>query len=242
MELSGKVAIVTGGAVRLGRALTLALAEQHVRVVVHHGSSAESAQEVVTQIRSLGGEAIAMQADLRDTHQLADVIKRATDHFGPIDILINNAAIFKPANPIETTAIQWDEHFSINVTAPFFLSQVFAAQVGRDRSAHIINIADWRGVRPDADHAAYSITKAALITMTKTLALTLAPNIQVNAIAPGAILPPVGKDQSYLDDLATKIPLRRSGSPDDVAQAMLYLLRSTFVTGELMFVTGGQHL
>jgi pteridine reductase len=242
MELDGKVAIVTGGAVRLGRALALALAEQHVQVAVHYGSSIEAAQEVVAQIRSMGGEAIALPADLRNVSRVSDVIKRAADQFGPIDILINSAAIFKPGNPIETTAAEWDEHFSINVKAPFFLSQAFAAQVGRDRSAHIINIADWRGVRPDAEHAAYSITKAALIALTRTLALALAPNIQVNAIAPGAILLPADQDQAYLDRLAATIPLKRSGSPDDVAQAMLYLLRSTFITGDLIFVTGGQHL
>src|SRR5512143_1778115 len=162
MELSGKVAIVTGGAVRLGRALALALAAQQVRVVVHYRSSADAAQATVQQIRSLGSDAMALQADLLDLSRLRDVIKRAGDHFGQIDILINNAAIFKLGDPIVTTTADWDEHFAVNLKAQFFLSQAFAAQVGLDRSAHIINIADWRGARPDPQYTAYSLTKAAL--------------------------------------------------------------------------------
>lgn len=242
MELSGKVAIVTGGAVRLGRALALALAAQQVRVVVHYHSSADAAQATVQQIRSMGSDAMALQADLLDLSRIQDMIKRAGDHFGQIDILINNAAIFKLGDPIATTAANWDEHFAVNLKAPFFLSQAIAAQVGPDRSAHIINIADWRGAQPDPQYTAYSLTKAALIAMTRTLALALAPNICVNAIAPGAILPPADKDHTYFDRLAATIPLGHSGSPIDVAQAMIFLLHSNFITGELIFVTGGQHL
>jgi NAD(P)-dependent dehydrogenase (short-subunit alcohol dehydrogenase family) len=114
--------------------------------------------------------------------------------------------------------------------------------VGQDRPAHIVNIADWRGVRPGVGHVAYTITKAGLIAMTKSLALALAPNIQVNAIAPGIILPPPGKDQSYIDQKAAQIPARRVGSPGEVAKAMIFLLQSDFVTGELVYVTGGEHL
>jgi pteridine reductase len=114
--------------------------------------------------------------------------------------------------------------------------------VGRDRAGHIVNIADWRGVRPGADHVAYTLTKAAIITMTKSLALALAPNIQVNAIAPGLILAPPGQDQAYLEDKASQVPLRRTGSPQEIANAMLFLLRSDFATGDLVLVTGGEHL
>jgi NAD(P)-dependent dehydrogenase (short-subunit alcohol dehydrogenase family) len=122
------------------------------------------------------------------------------------------------------------------------LSQAFAAQVGRGRAGHIVNIADWRRARPGPDHVAYTLTKAALIAMTKSLALALAPNIQVNAIAPGLILPPPGQKQAYLEGKAGQIPLRRVGSPQEVAGALLFLLHSDFVTGELVFVTGGEHL
>jgi len=170
-----------------------------------------------------------------------------------VDILVNSAAIFEPGKWDDTTEANWDRHFAINLKSPFFLSQTFARVAGHPRVAgqshwpsaragHIVNIADWRGVRPGTGHVAYTLTKAALIAMTKSLALALAPNIQVNAIAPGMILPPPGKDQSYLQRQAGQIPAQRVGSPQEIAKALLFLLRSDFVTGELVFVTGGQHL
>ena len=190
----------------------------------------------------MGGEAIAIQADLRDIAGSKSLIPRAAEHFCQLDILVNSAAIFKPGDLADTTEAIWDEHMAINLKAPFFLSQAFAAHVGRERPAHIVNIADWRATRPSAHYLAYTLTKAALIAMTQSLALALAPNIQVNAIAPGAILPPPGQDQAYLDQLAQKIPARRTGSPDDVAKALLFLLDSDFVTGDVIPVTGGEHL
>jgi pteridine reductase len=242
MELDGKVAVVTGGAVRVGKALALALAGRGVRVGIHYNSSASPAQKTVAQIKALGSDALAIQADLRQTSQASAIITRAADHFGQVDILVNNAAIFEPSDLAETTEASWDNHFAINLKAPFFLSQAFAAHVGRERRGHIVNIADWRATRPGSHYLAYTLTKAAIITMTQSLALALAPNIQANAIAPGAILPPPGQDQVYLDQLAHGIPARRAGSPDEVAKALLYLLDSDFVTGELIFVTGGEHL
>jgi pteridine reductase len=258
MELNGKVAIVTGGAVRLGKALALALAEQGTRLVIHYGSSAGPAQETVTEIKAMGSDALAVQADLSHPGEAPSIVERAVAHFGQVDILVNSAAIFEPGRWDDTTEANWDRHFAINLKSPFFLSQAFAKHVGperacpepfdftqdklRRRAGHIVNIADWRGVRPDTGHVAYTLTKAALIAMTKSLALALAPNIQVNAIAPGMILPPPGKDPSYLERKAGKIPAQRVGSPQEIAKALLFLLRSDFVTGELIFVTGGQHL
>jgi pteridine reductase len=252
MELDGKVAIVTGGAVRLGKALALALAEQGARLVIHYGSSAGPAQETVTEIKAMGSDALAVQADFSQSGQAPSVVERAVAHFGQVDILVNSAAIFEPGRWDDTTEANWDRHFAINLKSPFFLSQAFAKHVcprvaGQShwpsaRAGHIVNIADWRGVRPGIGHVAYTLTKAALIAMTKSLALALAPNIQVNAIAPGMILPPPGKDPSYLERKAGQIPAQRVGSPQEIAKALLFLLRSDFVTGELIFVTGGQHL
>ena len=242
MKIKGKVAIVTGGAVRLGRALALALAERGERLVIHYGSSAGPAQEIIAQVKSMGSDALAIQADLRQTVEAHSLIARAAEHFGQLDILVNSAAIFKPGDWADTTEANWDEHMAINLKAPFFLSQAFAAHVGRERRSHIVNIADWRATRPTAHYLAYVLTKAALIAMTQNLALALAPNIQVNAIAPGAILPPPGQDQAYLDQLALRIPARRTGSPGDVAKALLFLLDSGFVTGDVIPVTGGEHL
>ena len=242
MELDGKVAIVTGGAVRLGKALALALAEQGTRVVVHYGSSAGPAQETVRQVQALGSEALAVQADLSNPAEAPPIVERAEARFGQADILVNSAGIFEPGNWDDTTEANWDRHFAINLKSPFFLSQAFARHVGPERAGHIVNIADWRGARPGTDYVAYTLTKAALIAMTKSLALALAPNIQVNAVAPGMILPPPGRDETYLERMASKIPAQRIGSPAEIAKTLIFLLRSDFVTGELIFVTGGEHL
>ncbi|HOT90182.1 MAG TPA: SDR family oxidoreductase [Anaerolineae bacterium] len=242
MELQGKVALVTGGAVRLGRALALALAAEGARVAVHYAHSAGPAEAVVAEITSLGSVAVALQADLGQTATARSLVERAVAHFGQVDVLVNNAAIFEHGDWDDTTEENWDRHFAINLKAPFFLSQAFAMQVGRERRGHIVNIADWRGVRPGSDHIAYTLTKAGLVAMTQSLALALAPNIQVNAIAPGLILPPPGRDQAYLESKAAQVPARRIGSPEEIAHALLFLLRSDFVTGELVYVTGGEHL
>jgi pteridine reductase len=242
MELEGKTAIVTGGAVRLGRAMALAMAERGVHIAVHYHSSAASAQDVVAQIQAVGSEAVAIRADLSSVDQAHAIVEQAAAHLGSIDILVNSAAIFEPGEWDSTDQENWDRHFAINLRSPFFLSQAFTSHVGRERQAHIVNIADWRGVRPGTDHLAYTLTKAGLIAMTKSLALALAPNVQVNAIAPGMILPPPGRDQATLEQWAERIPAQRIGSPEEVNKALLFLLQSDFVTGELIYVTGGEHL
>ena len=242
MELNSKTAIVTGGAVRLGKAMAMALGERGVRVAIHYNQSAGPALEVVQQIAAAGGTAIAVQADFAQPHQAPVVLERAAAQWGPIDILVNSAAIFEPGNWDDTTEENWDRHFDVNLKSPFFLTQAFARHVGRERRAHIVNIADWRGVRPGVAHVAYTLTKAALIAMTRSMALALGPNIQVNAIAPGLILPPPGRGPEYLERRAASIPAQRPGSVAEIVKALLFLLESDFVTGELLYVTGGEHL
>ena len=241
-RLHGTVALVTGGAVRIGRALALALAGHGARVALHYGNSAEAASEAVAVIREQGGDALAIPADLRDHSQTEGLMEKAAAHFGKVDLLVNSAALFLPGGVNDTTASAWDEQFAVNLKAPFFLSQAFARHVGIERTGQIVNIADWRGVSPDPRYLAYSLTKAGIVTLTTCLALALAPNIRVNAIAPGAILPPPDRDESYLDGLGKRIPLRRHGDPDDVATALLYLATAEFVTGQVLFVDGGEHL
>lgn len=243
MELEGKVALVTGSGVRLGRALALALAAEGADLVIHYHASSEPAQDAVDEIRTMGRQAIHLQADLSRFDQVRSLIERARAWMGHLDVLVNSAAIFESAGVADTSERNWDRHFFLNLKAPFFLSQAFAAQVGEDQRAHIVNIADWRGVQPDPEYLAYSLTKAGLLAMTKALSLALAPEVQVNAIAPGAILPPPGEGQEYLEELAQqRIPLGRPGSPAEVAKALIYLLSSDFVTGETLFVTGAEHL
>lgn len=241
MELSGAVVIVTGGAVRLGKAMALGLAHAGARVVVHYGHSADAARRTVAEIEALGGEAVAVQADLLGAGVASTVIGQGIERFGRVDALVNSASIYEPVGVADTTESLWDRHFAINLKAPFFLCQALAAQLD-GRRGHIVNIADWRGARPTASGIAYTLTKAGLIAMTQSLARALAPNVQVNAIAPGVILPPPGQGDEYVPHLLPSIPLQRSGAPADIVEALLYLLRSDYVTGDVLYVTGGQHL
>lgn len=242
MELTNKVAVVTGGAVRLGRAIALGLAEGGTNVAITYNSSASPAETTCADIEALGRESLSVQANFNQTSDMERLVSEIIDHFGHLDILVNSAAIFESGRWDDTTETNWDRHFAINLKAPFFLSQAFAKALGEDARGHIVNIADWRGVRPGTDHFAYTLTKSGLIAMTKSLALALAPRVQVNAIAPGLILPPPGRDESYLEKKAPSIPLERSGSSEAIVEAVLYLVRSDFVTGDLMYVTGGEHL
>lgn len=236
------VALVTGGAVRIGRALALALACRGASVAVHFGNSAEAAAETVAEIRVRGGKAEAFQADLRNLMQTVGMIENAAESLGRLDILVNSAAVFDKADFLDTTETLWDEHFAVNLKAPFFLARAFALHVGKERHGQIVNIADWRGVRCDPRSIAYSLTKAGIVAMTEGLAMELAPNIRVNAIAPGAILPPPGRDESYLMDAAKGAPLQTTGSTEDMVRALLYLVSAKYVTGQVLFVDGGEHL
>jgi NAD(P)-dependent dehydrogenase (short-subunit alcohol dehydrogenase family) len=243
VELQGKVAIVTGGAVRIGRAISLALADAGAAVVVHSSHSDAQARQTAEEIISGGGQAVAVSADFSNPVPAAtSVMQAAIDRFGRVDVLINSAAIFAPGTLASTSEADWDRHFAINLKSPCFLCREFAARHTPGNSASIVNIADWRGLRPAPGHLAYTLTKAALVALTEILAQELAPEIRVNAIAPGAILPPAGAGQDYMERLAENVPLRRSGSVDDVASAVLFLLRSDFITGEVLRVTGGEDL
>ncbi len=241
MELRNKVAVVTGGAVRLGRALVQALAAEGVHVCVHFGHSRPAAEELVEQVARLGVRAACVQADLLAPVEAAErVFEFATATFGRVDVLVNNAAIFEPSSVASADSSQWDRHFAINLKAPFFFTQAFVAQLD-DRHGHVVNVADWRGTHPARGFTVYALTKAGVVALTRQLALELAPNVQVNAVAPGAILPAKGAD-AYWQQLPQKIPLRKTGNPNEVCRAVLYLLKSDFVTGQVLHVTGGEEL
>lgn len=243
MDSRDKVAVVTGGAVRVGRAITLALAEAGCHVFIHYGSSAEMARQTQAEAAALGVKTHLYQADLADPAQVQGIIATAMGVFGRVDILINSAAIFLDGTLAETSLAMWDSQFAINLRAPFQLCQAFAAQLPADGRGAIVNITDARVFRPAADHFAYRLTKAALVTMTETLAHDLAPRITVNAVALGAILAPPGKDESYLQELAQqRVPLKRPGSPKIVAENVLHLIRQDFVTGVTVKLDGGEFL
>jgi len=242
MELQGRTALVTGAGVRLGKAIALALAERGVHVAVHYHRSAESAAAVVREIEALGCRSVAVGADLGDTAQLDSVVEHCVDALGPLDILVNSAAIFERGTVFTETPESFDRHMAINLKAPLFLTQAFAQRLRPEQRGHIINIADWRALRPGTQYMAYTVSKAGLVALTKSLALALAPQVQVNAIAPGAILAPPGDPGDYFAWLAERLPLRHVGSPREITHTVLYLLESDFVTGELVHVTGGEQL
>ena len=243
VDLKGKVALVTGGAVRLGRAIALGLAQSGADVAITYNRSGGPADDVVAELEGMGRRSLAVQADFAQASDMAELVDRVVASLGALGVLVNSAAIFEPGEWDTTTEENWDRHHDINLKAPFFLSQAFARHVqAREGHGHIVNIADWRGVRPGTDHVAYTLTKVALVGMTRSLAQALAPAIRVNAIAPGLILPPPGAGPEFVERAAAAIPMERWGSADGIVKAVRYLLDSDFVTGDLLYVTGGEHL
>jgi NAD(P)-dependent dehydrogenase (short-subunit alcohol dehydrogenase family) len=250
MELRGNTAIVTGGAVRLGRELALGLAEEGVHIVLHYNHSSEDAQQTSRETQERGARVLLIQADFEDSQAAARrVVEAGFKEFGSVAFLINSAATFESASLSETTVDLWDRHFAINLKTPFFLAQEFAGRFeklnsSKKRRGQILNILDWRATHPAAGkaHLAYTLAKSGLAALTQALAVELGPGIQVNGIAPGAILPPPGKSDEHLQTLAQNNPLGRVGSPADIVRAAVYLLKSDFITGEILHVNGGEHL
>ena len=236
--LQQKTVLITGAARRLGRVFALACARAGANVVIHHGHSDTDAETLRTEINRLDRQAWVFQADLSDSSQAQGLIP-LINHSTPIHLLINSAAIFESLT-FDTTSIEdWEKHIAINLTAPFLLSQSFARQA--EQGARIVNILDWRALRPGADHFPYTVSKSALAAMTKSMAVALAPGITVNALALGAILPPA--DGKKTPEIIKNVPLKRWAEIDEVEQALLFLLTSpAYITGEIIHVDGGRHL
>jgi pteridine reductase len=242
MILAGATAVVTGGAVRIGREIGRHLAQAGVNVCVHCNSSTADAEEAVEEFQAFGVQATSISANLSSPRIAAkEIFDHANQVLGKVSILVNSAAIFETGNLTSTSEKDWDRHFDINLKAPFFLTQSFADQLG-DQHGHVINIVDWRGEKPVTGHAAYTISKAGLVAQTKLLAQELGPRIKVNGIAPGAILATSGESENDFQSRAKLNPLQRTGFAADIAKAGIYLLESEFVTGEILNVTGGQQL
>lgn len=241
LPLKDKTVLITGSARRIGAALARACAVAGGNVVIHCHHSEPEAEERRNEIQAMGRKAWVLPADLSDAAEVARLIPASVAEAGPLYALVNNAAIFAPLSARETTLSQWEQHMAINLTAPFLLSQAFAAQVPAGGEGRIVNLVDWRALRPGADHFPYTITKAALASMTEAMAAALAPNITVNALALGAILPPT--DQAARPDILDTIPAGRWGELPEVESALLFLLAGpAYVTGEIIHVDGGRHL
>jgi pteridine reductase len=237
-SLEGKTILITGAARRLGRSFALACARAGADVVIHHGHSDKEADEVRAEIGKMGRNAWIIQTDLSDSFQAESLIP-SVNQSTHLHALVNSAAIFESLS-LETTSLdKWQRHLQINLTAPFLLSQAFARQAGP--GARIVNILDWRALRPGADHFPYTISKAALAALTRSMAVALAPNITANGIALGAILAPA--DGNKNPEIVKNIPLKRWANEGEVEEALLFLLTCpAYITGEILHVDGGRHL
>jgi pteridine reductase len=239
METTGKVALVTGGAHRVGRALALALARAGADVAVNYHTSADAARATVADIQALDRRAVAVQADVSDAAAVGRLVAAVERDLGRLDILVNSASLFERAPVAEITEADWDRVLAVNLKGPFLLAQAAAPLLRRDGGGVIVNIIDLSAIQPWPSYAHHAVSKAGLLHLTRVLARALAPEIRVNAIAPGTVLPPAGQ---HSEDGSERRVAAREGRPDDVAEALLYLVRADFVTGESLLVDGGRML
>lgn len=238
-RLRGRVALVTGGAVRLGRAIGLALAREGCHVAVNYLQSRNAAAATVREIRSLGVEAAPIHADLAKPSEVKKLVSQTISRFGRLDLLVNNAGIFFRTPLAETTPAQWDRLLHVNLRGPFLCSQA-AARVMGGAGGRIINIGDVAGVRAWPGYIPYCVSKAGLLMLTRALALALAPRIQVNCVAPGAVLLPDDFPPRLRHRLKRNVPMGREGDPDDVTAAVLFFATApSYITGQVLFVDGG---
>ena len=242
MELQGRVALVTGAGRRLGRAMASAMAGRGMTLALHHHASKTGAQELKQEIMDAGGRAACFEADLTDAHAARALPGRVMEEFGSVDVLVNSAAVMHRLSFEETTPERWDAIQDLNLRAVFFCTQG-AAPALRSARGKVVNLADLAGLEPWPGFAAHSISKAGIVMLTQVLARSLAPEVTVNAIAPGAVLVPDDYDSNERERLARATPLRRLGTPSDVISALLYLLEGgDFVTGEILVVDGGRRI
>lgn len=243
MDLKGKNALVTGSGIRLGRAIALALGQAGCNLALHYNSSVESVAQVKSDLVKMGRRAQVFQQDLEDITHVQELMARVCAEFGHIDILINNAGIYPPGYGKASTPEKISRVFNVNLFSPWLLISAFAHQLPRDMQGRVINISDAKVFRNGTDHFSYRLTKQAINSITEMFALELAPNITVNAIAPGTMLPLQGYEHVDLQVVADRqIPLRQIGSPEIIAQNVLHILSQDFMTGHVIRVDGGEFL
>ena len=241
MDPTGKLALVTGAGHRVGRALALALARAGADVAVHYHSAESEAAETVRSIEALGRTAFALRADLADAESCGALVAAAASRLGGLDILVNSASLFESAPFEEITVEDWDRVQAVNLRAPFLLTRA-AAPLLRVRNGVVVNIADLAGVQAWQRFVHHGVSKAGLIHLTRVTARALAPAIRVNCIIPGTVLPPEDYTEEQVEQTAARAALKRIGSPQDVVEALLFLVRSEFATGSAVTVDGGRML
>ncbi|MGB9774979.1 MAG: SDR family NAD(P)-dependent oxidoreductase [Anaerolineae bacterium] len=240
MELSGKVALVTGGAVRVGRAIALGLATAGTHLVVHYHHSADAARETVAEARRRGVEAIALQADLAHSEEARALTRAAEAHFGRVDIIVHGASPFVQASLSETTPAIWRQVLGVLVDGFFILAREMTPGMLARGEGGIVVILDRGTFDPWPDFLAHSVGKSALWALARNLAVELAPHVRVNGVVPGPVLPPPDYPEEDRARIAQGTLLGRWGDPQDVVEAVLFLLRSDYITGEVLFVDGGE--
>jgi pteridine reductase len=239
-NLRGQVALVTGSGKRLGRAIALHLAQQGADVVVHFHQSEADAREVASEIAKLGRRALCLQADLAQKSDIDRLIGETGNKFGRLDILVNNASNFLHTEFASTTEETWDSALDVNLKAPFFCAQA-GAPLLKKNLGNIINLSDVGGLLSWTGYIPHCVSKAGIIMLTRALAKELAPEIRVNAIAPGTISMP-GDSPDLAADYIKRAPLHRTGNTADVAAAVSFLVKSPFVTGQVLVLDGGRTL
>ncbi|HXV44651.1 MAG TPA: SDR family oxidoreductase [Anaerolineae bacterium] len=242
MELKNKIVLITGAAVRVGRVIALALAEQGCHIVITYLSEAEPYQATAAQIEAKGVEVLALPLNVQTPGDPARVVAAAVERFGRIDLLVNNASVWLKAPFLEITEEAWRSALEINLTGPFLMSQAVAPHMLKQKSGLIVNITDLSAYQTWPGYAPHSASKAGLVTLTRVMAAELAPHIRVNAIAPGTVLLPDNADEAKAQWAVENSLLKRVGTPEDVAHTVIFLAENDFVTGAVYFVDGGRAL
>jgi len=241
MDLNGKVALITGAGRRVGRAIALAIASRGAAIAVHYRSSRDEAEQVVRQISERGGRARTFHADLEKVGEIEAMVKAVITELGRLDVLVNSASVFFKKAIEEITERDWDAALDTNLKAPFFLAKFAGAAMKRQGAGKIVNIGDWAGVRPYNNYLPYTVSKAGLIGLTRALAKALAPQVQVNCVALGPVMPPEDYDKEEIERLRGATLTKTLGSPEDVARAVLFFCEGTdFATGATLMLDGGR--
>ena len=242
MDLEGRVAVVTGGAIRVGRAIVLGLASSGANVFIHYGRSKDAAVDTAAEAESLGVRAATGSVDLADPQHADDVIEQAEASLGPVSLLVNSASRFPEDTATDFDFDTWQRTLDLTLSSPVMITKAFAKRLPEDLGGAVVNIADARTTRPYRRHFSYMVAKGGIDTFTRAAALGLAPRIRVNAVALGVILPPTGQENTYEERLAARLPLQRVGGTGPVVDTVLFLMRNDFITGEIVHVDGGGHL
>ena len=237
--LKKKAALITGGARRIGAEIAMGLAAEGYDIAIHYNSSENEAIETQKKVKSSGRECAIFKGDLRDIHFVNELVMVAFSTYPHLNVLVNSASVFRRAEIKDTAVRDFDELMSVNFRAPFFLIKEFARLCS---GGNIVNILDTKTARHQNTYTAYSISRTALLELTRFAAVEFAPKIRSNGICPGFILPGAGENEAYTKRLESKIPLGKKGKPGNIVETVKFLLKNDFITGEIIYVDGGENI